>query len=85
MSNIRTIKDRENNQNYVEVRGRIKKITARGGLLLAMADAEEEQETGAIDIWFPLSQIHNDKEELIEGAEVDLLIPEWLAKNKGVI
>ena len=36
-------------------------------------------------VWVPKSQIQNHPDELEEGASVDLLIPKWLATEKGLI
>lgn len=41
---------------------------------------------GARDAWIPRSQIEDpDPEDLDVGQHVELLLPEWLAKNKGLI
>jgi len=40
---------------------------------------------GFKDVWIPYSQIENDRDDLVEGCELNLLIPEWLAKEKGLI
>jgi len=39
---------------------------------------------GAIEAWIPRSQIE-DPEEFETGAHVEMLMPEWLAKDKGLI
>jgi hypothetical protein len=41
---------------------------------------------GAREAWLPFSQIEDPgTEELEKGAHVELLLPEWLAQEKGLI
>lgn len=39
---------------------------------------------GAKEVWLPKSQIE-DPEEFAVGEAIDVLLPEWLAKDKGLI
>lgn len=45
--------------------------------VLCMVDGKE--------VWIPQSQIHDDSEVWKEGDEGTLVIPEWLALDKGLI
>ncbi len=38
-----------------------------------------------MEAWIPKSQIHEDSEVYAEGHSGDLVIPKWLAKQKGLV
>lgn len=59
---------------FVEVTGEIRHRTDKAILFW---DGDKE-------VWLPLSQIE-DETVLDDGKTVELLIPEWLAKDKGLI
>ena len=59
----------------VSVSGIIKKKTDKAILLF-----DEELSS---EVWLPISQIETG-DDLIIGAEVDIIIPEWLARDKGL-
>ena len=40
---------------------------------------------GDRDVWLPLSQVDYDFCDTDEGEVIELLMPEWLAKEKGMI
>ncbi|HUI23280.1 MAG TPA: hypothetical protein VLY82_02690 [Nitrososphaerales archaeon] len=46
-------------------------------ILIRIEDGEEE-------IWIPKSQIHADSEVSEEGDSGTLIIPRWLAREKGI-
>lgn len=55
------------------------KATAKAVLVLVPG------EQGPRELWFPQSQIHDDSEVWKEGDEGELVISEWIAKEKGLI
>lgn len=57
-------------QNFVEIEGTIK-VDRPQAILFS---------DGTVEVWLPKSQI-----EEIEWGENKILIPEWLAKDKGLI
>jgi len=58
---------------YVE--GEVRHMTQRAALI----------NDGERDAWLPYSQIEDGLETLETGKHVKLLVPEWLAKDKGLI
>ena len=66
---------KSDDKNYAEIAGLIKVVREKAILF----------HDGNIDVWVPISQIENEPEELGEGAEIMLLIPEWLAKAKDLV
>jgi len=63
-------------KGYIEIFGLIKHKTDRA-ILFDHGEGEP--------VWIPLSQIENMDEELKVNSNVELLIPEWLANEKGMI
>jgi hypothetical protein len=61
--------------------------------LAEIEDVEAIRETDAAllcliagrEVWIPKSQIHDDSEVWGEEQEGTLVIPEWLAKEKGLV
>lgn len=41
--------------------------------------------SGVATVWIPKSQIHDDSEVYESGTEGTLVIPEWLAVEKGIV
>lgn len=67
---------RVRHHEFVEVTGEIRHRTPSGSAILFW-DGDKE-------VWLPCSQIE-DETVLEDGKTVELLIPEWLAKDKGLI
>lgn len=65
---------RVRHHDFVEVTGEVRHRTASAVLFW---DGDES-------VWIPLSQIE-DETVLGDGKTVELLIPEWLARDKGLI
>jgi len=57
---------------------RVTELAVEIVLLIAKANS-------ARDAWLPYSQIEDGLETLEMGNHVELLVPEWLAKEKGLI
>ena len=68
------IRDLESGENYVEVSCDILKITEMAVLI----------DDGAVKVWIPKSQIESAN-ELKEEDEVEIMVAEWIAKEKGLI
>ena len=78
--------DRQGNREVtmIEIPGTIKKVTPRGGVLLQVVEDFYGKEV-LQDLWFPITQTYNPVEDIQEGAEIDLLVSEWIAKEKEII
>ena len=62
-------------KGYCYVEGEIK-VRPESGLAILFSDGDKE-------VWLPISQIEDEQEN--EDGTVTLLIPEWLAEEKGLI
>lgn len=61
---------------YVEIACQVRHKTDRAVLI----------HDGAIDVWIPHSQIEDPEPDEMEiGAHITIMIPEWLAMEKGLI
>ena len=40
---------------------------------------------GDKDVWLPLSQVEYDFRDTEPGEAIEIVVPEWIAKNKGLI
>lgn len=58
----------------------IENVTVRRETELALLCVIDEEL-----VWIPKSQIHDDSEVYRKGTEGTLVIPEWLALDKGII
>ncbi|MHB8727606.1 MAG: hypothetical protein ACYC9K_01055 [Sulfuricaulis sp.] len=65
---------RVRHHEFVEITGEIRARTEKA---LLFWDGDQS-------VWLPLSQIE-DETMLEDGKTVELLIPEWLAKDKGLV
>lgn len=60
---------------YVYIDGEVRHITERAVLI----------HDGKREAWIPLSKIEDSDDEIAVGKHLEILIPEWLAIDKGLI
>ena len=63
------------NDEKIEVSVTFKHITDRAVLV----------NDGDKDVWLPLSQVEYDFCDTEPGETIEILVPEWIAKNKGLL
>jgi cold shock CspA family protein len=65
-------------KNFVEIAVQVK--VNREGLKAVLVN------DGTKDVWIPKSQIEDpDMDDVETGDHIDIMIPEWLATDKGLI
>jgi len=60
---------------YIDVEVEVRHMTAKAALV----------HDGSREAWLPYSQIEDGLETLEVGKHVTLLVPEWLATEKGLV
>lgn len=54
------------------------------GEVIAKTDKAILFNDGKVGVWIPLSQIEDADDDIEPGKHLELLLPEWLAKEKGL-